>query len=175
MEDRVAPASLEIPAEVDATQRFEAFFDAESSTLFRRLWLVTGDRAEAEEIMQDAFLALWSRWDRVAHLDDPTGYLYRTAMNVFRKRVRRASVAARRAARPAFSEDMLEAVDTREVVMATLASLTPRQRAALVLTELLAYPAAEAASMLGVRTATVRSLASQGRAAFRQILESTDG
>jgi RNA polymerase sigma-70 factor (ECF subfamily) len=59
--------------------------------------------------------------------------------------------------------------------MATLASLTPRQRAALVLTELLAYPAAEAASMLGVRTSTVRSLASQGRAAFRQILESADG
>jgi RNA polymerase sigma-70 factor (ECF subfamily) len=174
MEDRVVPAPL-APAEVDATQRFEAFFDAESSTLFRRLWLVTGNRAEAEEIMQDAFLALWGRWDRVSHLDDPTGYLYRTAMNVFRKRVRRASVAARRSVRPAFSEDALDVVDTREVVMATLASLTPRQRAALVLTELLAYPAAEAASMLGVRTSTVRSLASQGRAAFRQILESTDG
>jgi hypothetical protein len=74
---------------------FESFFDAEAQTLFRRLCVITGNTAEAEEIMQDAFLALWERWDRVATLDDPTGYLYRTAMNGFRKRRRRASHAVR--------------------------------------------------------------------------------
>jgi DNA-directed RNA polymerase specialized sigma24 family protein len=41
---------------------FEAFFEAEARTLFRRLCAVTGNSAEAEEIMQDAFLALWERW-----------------------------------------------------------------------------------------------------------------
>ena len=46
--------------------------------------------------MQDAFLALWERWDRVGAMEDPTGYLYRTSMNVFRKRGRRAALVARR-------------------------------------------------------------------------------
>jgi len=75
---------------------FEEFFEREARTLFRRLCAITGDGAEAEEIMQDAFVALLERWDRVSSLDDPTGYLYRTAMNVFRKRLRRASLAVRR-------------------------------------------------------------------------------
>ena len=47
---------------------------------FAALWLVTRNSHEAEEIMQDAFLKLWERWDRVNQMDDPTGYLYRTAM-----------------------------------------------------------------------------------------------
>ena len=85
----------ETPA-VAGSSSFEAFFHDEARTLFRRLCTVTGNSSEAEEIMQDAFLALWERWDRIAGMDDPTGYLYRTAMNVFRKRTRRAALAIRR-------------------------------------------------------------------------------
>ena len=54
---------------------FETFFETAAPTLFRRLCAVTGNSAEAEEIMQEAFLALWERWDRVGALQDPTGYL----------------------------------------------------------------------------------------------------
>ena len=61
------------------------------------MYLVTGNAQEAEEMMQDAFGAVWERWDRVSVMDEPTGYLYRTAMNRFRSRLRRASRAARRA------------------------------------------------------------------------------
>lgn len=52
-----APASETL----EASRSFETFYDAESRTLFRRLWLVTGNRAEAEELMQDAFLKVWER------------------------------------------------------------------------------------------------------------------
>ena len=69
--------------ELEASRTFETFYQAEARTLFRRLWLVTGNRAEAEELMQDAFLRVWERWDRVGGMDDPLGYLYRTAMNLF--------------------------------------------------------------------------------------------
>jgi RNA polymerase sigma-70 factor, ECF subfamily len=41
-----------------------------------------GNRAEAEELAQDAFLKVWERWDRVADIEEPVGYLYRTAMNL---------------------------------------------------------------------------------------------
>jgi RNA polymerase sigma-70 factor (ECF subfamily) len=52
-----------------------------------------------------------------------------------------------------------------------LGQLTPRQRAALVLTEMIGYSSEEAASILGVRPGTVRALAFQGRAALRRMLE----
>jgi DNA-directed RNA polymerase specialized sigma24 family protein len=55
-----------------------------------------------------------------------------------------------------------------------LGSLTPRQRAALVLTELWGYNAAEAGRMLGVRGSTVRSLNAAGRTALRNAKELKD-
>jgi hypothetical protein len=60
---------------------FEEFFEREHHALFAALLLLTRQRQEAEEIMQDSFLKLWERWDHVRDLENPTGYLYRTAMN----------------------------------------------------------------------------------------------
>jgi DNA-directed RNA polymerase specialized sigma24 family protein len=48
-----------------------------------------------------------------------------------------------------------------------LLDLPPRQRAALVLTEIFGYRSDQAAEILGIRPSTVRALASQGRAALR--------
>jgi DNA-directed RNA polymerase specialized sigma24 family protein len=58
-------ASDTILDELEASRTFETSYQAEARTLFRRLWLVTGNRAEAKELMQDAFLKAWERWDRV--------------------------------------------------------------------------------------------------------------
>jgi RNA polymerase sigma-70 factor (ECF subfamily) len=135
---------------------------------------MTGNRHEAEEITQDAFLALWERWDRVAGMEEPVGYLYRTAMNVFRKRLRRAATAVRRAVSRADEPDVFAAADARHVVAQALAGLSRRQRAALVLTELLGYSSEEAGRALGIKPVTVRVLASQGRAAMRQNLGASD-
>lgn len=163
----VGPAST-VPA-------FEDFFERESRSLFRRLCLVTGNRQEAEDVMQDAFLRLYEQWDRVAGMEDSVGYLYRTAFNVFRRRSRRAALAVRRTLGLAPSADEFAAADARHLVSQALARLTPRQRAALVLTELLGYGSEEAGRVLGVRAGTIRALASQGRAAMRQVLGDADG
>lgn len=147
---------------------FEVFFNDEARTLFRRLCAVTGNSAEAEEIMQDAFLALWERWDRISGMEDPTGYLYRTAMNVFRKRTRRAVVAVRRAIAPAPDPAPFSEIDEQQDLVAALGGLTPRQRAALVLLDVLDYSSEEAGHALGIRAATVRGLASRARGAIRR-------
>ncbi len=147
---------------------FEAFFETEARTLFRRLCAVTGNSAEAEEIMQDAFLALWERWDRIGSIQDPTAYLYRTAMNVFRRRSRRAALAVRRALSPAPDPTPFAEIDEQQDVVAALAELTPRQRAALVLTDVMDYSSEEAARALGVKAGTVRGLASRARATLRR-------
>ena len=163
-----APESFVTP------RSFEAFYDTEGRTLFRRLWLVTGDRAEAEEIMQDAFMKVWERWDQVGVMDDPVGYLYRTAMNLFRRRYRRAVLAIRRSVGLAPTQDDFADADDRETVRGVLSTLPPRQRAALVLTEMLGFSAKEAGRALGVQASTVRSLSHQGRESFRQAMEADD-
>jgi RNA polymerase sigma factor (sigma-70 family) len=153
---------------------FESFFDAEALTLFRRMCLVTGDRYEAEEVVQDTFLALFERWDRVGGLEDPVGYLYRTAFNRWKKRTRRAARQLREAVGMAPRVDEFGSVDDRELIDRGLGLLTPRQRAAIVLTDVLGYSSGEAARTLGVRDVTVRALASQGRARIRRLLEVGD-
>jgi len=173
MTDRIAGSDASLD-DLEASRNFEVFYEAEAQTLFRRLWLVTGNRAEAEEIMQDAFLIAWQRWDRVTGMDDPVGYLYRTAMNLFRKRYRRTMLAVRRTVGLAPSTDDFSDADDRHVVRHVLAGLPPRQRAALVLTELLGFTSKEAGDALGVTDATIRSLTRHGRDAFRKVMEVDD-
>ena len=156
-----------------AARSFEEFFLEQRDGVYGALWLVTRDRQEAEEIAQDAFLKLWERWDRVGSLDDPEGYLYRTAMNVWRSRRRRAAVALRKVVRPSRTEDALASVDANDVVIRALAVLTPKQRAAVVLTDLLDLTSEEAGNALGIRASTVRVLAGRGRDRLRQEMEDT--
>ena len=155
-------------------ETFETFYEAERDGLFGALVLITGNRHEAEEIAQDAFLALWERWERVVGLENPSGYLYRTAMNGFRRRRRRAALAVRKAFHLAPTEDLFGQADARQVVAQALAGVSRRQRAALVLTELLRFTSEEAAQALGIRPVTVRVLASQGRAAMKRSMERSD-
>lgn len=154
---------------------FEAFFDEERDRLLRALYLVTGNAQEAEEIMQDAFLEVWERWDRVSAMDSPVGYLFRTALNRHRSGVRRALRVARRAIRIADGGDDFARADERDAVARALTHLPSRQRAAIVLTELLGYEVKSTATILGVREVTVRSLASRARAGLRKELEENDG
>ena len=49
---------------------FAGFFADEHRGLLKLLYFVTGSRADADEIMQDAFLKLWERWDKVDRIAD---------------------------------------------------------------------------------------------------------
>ena len=129
---------------------------------------MTGNRADAAELMQDAFLKLWERWDRIDRIDDPTGYLFRVALNGSRMRTRAALRAARRLVPIASSYDPFDEVNLREDVRQMLLGLSPRQRAALVLLDLYGYGSEEAARIMGIRPSTVRALATQGRAVLRK-------
>ncbi len=125
--------------------------------------------------MQDAFLKLYERWGRVRALDDPVGYLYRTAFNTFKRRSSRAAMALKRTVTVERRVDEFSAADARSVVAAALATLTPRQRAAVVLTELLGYDSTEAGRILGIRPGTVRALSFQARGAMRRAVGDPDG
>ena len=158
--------------EVTETPRsFEGFFDETHQRLFGGLCLVTGDRHEAEEIMQDAYLKLWERWDRVGRMEDPTGFLFRTALNGFKSRYRRARLALRRTVSLAPSSDDVATVEHRDEVVWVLRELGPAERASIVLTTMFGYSSEEAGRMLGMKAATVRAHATRARAGARARME----
>jgi RNA polymerase sigma factor (sigma-70 family) len=163
--DRDVPRSLG----EDHTSSFEHFYRSERDALFASLCLTTRDPHEAEELMHDAFLKVWERWGRVRDMDRPAGYLYRTAINAFRTRYRRTMIA-KRVLGLTSERDPLEDVEGRDRVDRALAALTVRQRAAVILTDLLDYTSEEAGRHLGVRPATVRGLAHHGRVALRKTM-----
>jgi RNA polymerase sigma-70 factor (ECF subfamily) len=147
---------------------FEEFYQDSFRRLHTALFLITGNRHEAEEIAQDSFLRVYERWDRVGGLEDPIGYLFRVSMNVFRSRYRRVALALRRDLflAPEWTDD-LAAVETHDEVVRLLLGLTPRQRAAILLTQILDYSAEEAGRLLGIRASSVRSLTARARAQMK--------
>jgi RNA polymerase sigma-70 factor, ECF subfamily len=162
---RVVPEVVEGSPEItEGALAFDAFYGDHFDRVYTALFLVTGNRHEAEEIAQESFLRIFERWDRVSVLEDPVGYVYRSAMNVFRNRYRRASVALRRAFSllPA-ATDELERIETRDEVVRLLRELTPQQRAAVLLTSILDFSVEDASKVLGLRPASVRSLTSRAR------------
>jgi len=159
---------LRFPSErVEAWARFDTFFEEQHERLFKALYFVAGNRADAEELMQDAFLKLWERWDSIDRIDDPTGYLFKVALNGFRMRRRRAAMSLRKAIPAPDVRDLFLDAEMRTDVRAMLLRLTPRQRAALLLVDLFGYPSEQAGRIPGVRPSTVRALATQGRRALR--------
>lgn len=148
----------------------EAFYAAVYPRLVGQLVLLTGNRAEAEEIAQDAVMKLLPRWARVSRYDDPEAWLRRTARNLATSRWRRTRVAARGLVRLGPPRDV-DAPDGGDVDLArALATLPLAQREALVLHHVVGLPLAEVAAELGVAVGTVKSRLSRGRAALAPLI-----
>jgi RNA polymerase sigma-70 factor (sigma-E family) len=143
---------------------------------FRLAYLLTGDRALAEDLVQEAFLRFVGR---LHHLRDPgafDGYLRRTIVNlsndVFRRRAVERSYVERHTA------ELREVHTDRDVaayesMRTALLSLPQRQRAAIVLRYYEDLHESEIADLLRCRPATVRSLVARGLETLRRIPEVT--
>lgn len=150
---------------------FEDLFAEHHQRLFGALVIVTGDRGEADDLTQDAFVRVLERWGRVSAMEDPVGYLYRTAMNLFRKRYRRQLRGQRLIPDTHPPVDALAEVEDRDAVLGAMAKLPIDQRAALIVTTLFGYSSEEAAQILRTSASNVRSRATRARAAIRAGLE----
>jgi RNA polymerase sigma factor (sigma-70 family) len=149
---------------------FEDFFRAEYQTLLRAMYLISGTRDGAEELAQEAFVKVLERWDRVREMDNPSGYLYRTAVNTRRSVARRLRLAAQRAL-SLHSPDVIAQSDDRDQIRRALASLPESQREAIVLVEWLGLTDAEAGRVLGVSAGAVRVRISRAKASLQTPME----
>ena len=153
-------------------REFREFFANQYGRLCWLGFLLTGDRAEAEELAQEALVRLWWRW-LVRRPDDPARYVRRVLVNRRRSLLRRAAVEARALARlepvppPPGDEDAM-------VLWAAVQALPARQRAVLVLRFHEDLTEAEVARLLGLPLGTVKSLGHRALTRLRQRLGSTD-
>jgi RNA polymerase sigma-70 factor (ECF subfamily) len=153
---------------------FEEFFLSTRVGLYRALVVVTRDTDQADDLAQEAFCRALERWDRVSKMENPEGYVYRIALNQYFQAGRRIARTVTRAIRPATGADPMEVAESTDSLQRDFLGLTPRQRAALLLTAVMGYTSREAAAVMGVRAGTVRRLASQGAARLRVRLEAGD-
>jgi RNA polymerase sigma factor (sigma-70 family) len=153
---------------------FEEFFRAEHVRLARALYLLTSSAAEAEELTQEAMVRVYERWDRVRQMDSPQGYLFRTALNLHRSRLRWLASRARHILHATPSPDPAEVVQSRDRLARALASLPTGQREAVVLVEWLGLDQEEAATSLGIKPGSVRARLSRAKADLRRMLEDED-
>jgi RNA polymerase sigma-70 factor (ECF subfamily) len=130
---------------------------------------IVGDRHEAEEAVQDAFVRLMGKWDRVAHYDDPEAWVRKVALGCVSNRRRKATNGLRavlRLGRPANApEPTGDALDLKRA----LATLPMSQREVIVLQHI-GLDVAAIARQLDVPIGTVKSRLSRARAALAPML-----
>jgi RNA polymerase sigma-70 factor (sigma-E family) len=153
-----------------------SLYQAHSAAFLRLAVIMLGDRTAAEDAVQDAFCAVYRKWQ---HLDD-TGkalqYVRSALLNGCRSQLR-ARVRAERRAPPhptdhtaSAEDDALLAEEHREV-LAALRRLPARQREALVLRFYLDLPAPDIAASMGISAGTVKSTTSRALSALAKLLQ----
>ncbi len=147
----------------------DVFAEAHGVALTRFAYLLCGNRAGADDLVQDTYLKLHQRFGERLAVAAPLAYARRTLVNLH------ISQRRRRAAGEIMLADLPDtlaapAVDhgAQDEMWRLLAGLTERQRAVIVLRYYLDLPDREIAAVLGCREGTVRSLASRAVAELRQ-------
>jgi RNA polymerase sigma-70 factor (sigma-E family) len=150
----------EVAAVIDRTG-FEDFVRAHSPALHRTAYLLTGSDYSAEELLQDTFSELYGKWHRVSAVDLPVAYVRRAMTNRFvsgRRRHSSRDISVWEVPDRWSDTDLSDQVATRSALWQLLGTLSPSQRAAVVLRYFNDLPDEQIAEMLGCRPATVRSL-----------------
>ena len=149
------------------TIEFEDLYRAERIRLVRAMLLLTGRVGEAEDLAQEAFVRVFERWSQVREMESPAGYLYRTALNLQRKRSRRLRVELRHRTVREDDDRRGDVAEDRLDLLRAVAALPLAQRQAVVLVDWLGFPASEAARMLGIEAVSVRGRLHRARSELR--------
>jgi RNA polymerase sigma-70 factor (sigma-E family) len=166
--DGAAP-SIDVPA----------LYRAHWRELVRLAVLLVDDLASAEDVVQDAFVALHRRSGDLRNPAAAIGYLRASVLNLSRSVLRRRIVARRHASvhaagtEPGADQDVLLREDHR-AALAAVRKLPRRQREVLVLRYWSCLSEREIAQALNISTGAVKSSASRGMAALAQMLDEGD-
>lgn len=160
----------------DADGAVEQLYAAHWRRLVRLSVLLVHDQGVAEEVVQDAFVALHGRWRRLRDPDKALAYLRQSVVNKSRSALRHRVVVERHLASQRLVEPLPGADETtvararRATVLSALGDLPARQREVLALRYYLELSETEIAEALGISRGAVKSHASRGAATLRGLL-----
>jgi DNA-directed RNA polymerase specialized sigma24 family protein len=160
---------MELMSETEATaeQAFVEFYRREQPGAMRLVWLLTHDSTICDDIVQDAFTAVYRRF---ATLNKPAAYLRTTLVNGVRQRAR-SNTREQHRLRVVHTGDPIAVDGPTGGLADAIAHLPLAQRTAIVLRYWAALPDAEIAEVLGVRPTTVRSLLHRGTTQLRKEID----
>lgn len=174
-ETLVADAMLDSVAEWDADRAVTAIYSTHYRSLVRLAALLVRDIATAEEVVQDAFVAMHDAWRRLRDSDKALSYLRQSVVNRSRSVLRHRVVVDKNAPKPApdmpSAEQGAIASLERSAVISALRTLPPRQREALVLKFYADLSEAQIASAMGISRGAVKSHTARAMTSLRAVLE----
>jgi RNA polymerase sigma-70 factor (ECF subfamily) len=155
-----AVASVQGRRTVD--QEFASLYQSRFTDLAAQLYAFTGDALETHDLVQEAFIRAWQRWDRVGRYEDPVAWVRRVAWNLAMTRHRRWKILQRLPDRstPPHAPDV--GLD-RMVLVAALRKVAPQLRRALVLHYVADMSVADIAQEMEAPEGTVKSWLHRGR------------
>jgi RNA polymerase sigma-70 factor (sigma-E family) len=141
---------------------YVALVSARWTALHRTAFLLSGNPADADELLQEALAKAYASWAKVSRADDPEAYLHRMLVNEFLSQRRRARWGREKLGlstrHPAQQSPEAGTVDRLELC-GWLHQLPPRQRAVIVLRYYHDWTEAQTAAALGCAVGTVKSQA----------------
>jgi RNA polymerase sigma-70 factor (sigma-E family) len=159
----------------DADRAVIALYNMHYRSLVRLAVLLVADNATAEDIVQDAFIAVHAAWRRLADSDHALPYLRQSVVNRSRSVRRHHMTAGKIAPEPApdLPDAEQEAITQleRSALVSALRALPPRQREALILRHYAGLSEAQVASAMGISKGAVKSHATRATASLRAALD----
>src|SRR5437016_189390 len=143
---------------------FASWYRTEHPRLLATMTIVTRDLHAAQDITAEAFARALAAWHRVSGMDSPTGWTYRVALNLARRRARRAALEERLLRRVAPANDAFPAEHAIELWDAVQA-LPPRAREAIALRYTAGLSEAEVAAAMKVAVGTASATLASARRA----------
>lgn len=137
---------------------FEAWYLREHPRVIAGLTWVAGDPDVAAEATDEAFARAYADWKKVGKMESPGGWVYRVALNVLRRRMRRRDLERTRIEVPRAVADVVD-----RDIWTVVQQLPERQRVTVVLRYLLDLPEQEVAKIMGISRGTVASALASAR------------
>lgn len=153
-------------------REFDDFYTASFQRVTGQVYAMIGDRDEAQECVQEAFVRAWAHRRQLDRAEHPEAWVrttaYRLAVSRWRRTTRGRRPADRALATPTSTAAPSE---THVALVAALRRLPEAQRRALVLHHIADLPVHAVAAELGVPEGTVKARLSRGRAALATLLD----
>jgi RNA polymerase sigma-70 factor (sigma-E family) len=158
-----------------ARQQVTALYQEHALGLVRLAVLMVGDQPTAEDVVQDAFLALYRRWPTLKDPDRALAYARASVLNgcrmVHRANSRHDGVTLAAPDDTESAEETALLGEASREVLTALRRLPARQREAVVLRYYLDMTEDQAAAVMRVSRGTVKSATSRGLAALGRLLK----